>query len=61
MVFESLWVLSPLVWELLSSTRVLPGVPDWLVGDQSLRFGVGPLCLAELCERGVARRSSWAG
>jgi hypothetical protein len=27
---EALWVLSPLVWELLSSTRVLPGVPDWL-------------------------------
>ena len=29
---EALWVLSPLVWELMSSTRVLPAIPDWLVG-----------------------------
>ena len=28
---ESLWILSPLVWELLSSTHVFPGVPGWLV------------------------------
>src|ERR1700678_1184031 len=29
---ESLWILSPLVWELLSSTGVLPAVPEWLAG-----------------------------
>ena len=25
---ESLWILSPLIWEILSSTRVVPGVPN---------------------------------
>ena len=38
---ESLWILSPLVWELLSSTRVVPGVPAWFVGDQSRSFWRG--------------------
>jgi ABC-type transport system involved in multi-copper enzyme maturation permease subunit len=29
---EFVWVLGPLVWELLSSTGVLPGVPTWFAG-----------------------------
>ena len=29
---EVVWVLGPLVWQLLPSSRVLPGIPDWLVG-----------------------------
>jgi ABC-type transport system involved in multi-copper enzyme maturation permease subunit len=28
---ELVWVLGPLVWEILASTRVLPGVPRWFV------------------------------
>ena len=28
---ESLWILGPLVWELLSSTNAVPAVPGWFV------------------------------
>jgi ABC-2 family transporter protein len=36
---ESLWILSPLVWDLLSSTQVVPPVPTWIVA-------INPLVLA---------------
>ena len=29
---EAIWVLSPLIWEILSSTGVVPPVPAWIVG-----------------------------
>ncbi len=29
---EAVWVLGPVVWQLLASSRVLPRIPDWFVG-----------------------------
>ena len=39
---ELLWVLGPLVWELLASTRVLPGVPRWFVWINPFAFAWAP-------------------
>ena len=58
---ESAWVLGPVVWDLLRSPGVLPVVPALVHQDQPVRAGVGPLRLADLCERCVPRRRSSGG
>jgi ABC-type transport system involved in multi-copper enzyme maturation permease subunit len=29
---EAIWILSPLIWEILSSTGVVPPIPEWIAG-----------------------------
>ena len=52
---ESLWILSPIVWEILSSTNVMSATPADHYGRQSVCAGLGALCVAGLCERKLAR------
>ena len=51
---ESLWILCPIVWEILSSTNVMGPTPDHH-GRQSVCAGLGTLCVAGLCEHNLAR------
>ena len=53
---EGVWVLGPLVWEFLAVDRSVSGRSGLVHGDQSVRAGLGSLCLAELSEHAAARR-----
>jgi ABC-type transport system involved in multi-copper enzyme maturation permease subunit len=39
---ESLWILGPLVWEILSSTRVVPAIPTWVAATNPFVLAWAP-------------------